>query len=211
MIRAVLPATVGGLIVLLAVFGANRTLTRANVPDDTGAGAAVESEELALRITSPRRAYRRGEAVPLRVQIINRGVRPVTLVEPGDGSHSGWRTPLVGWSVLGEEPEGRIAKHPLKVPLYRGGRCGNTNPLTAKEVFALRPGESRDLQSWVGQPEFTTPGTYRVVCYYENRPSIKWAGLPLGVNDDAAMKRVRKSFPCLLRSNELVITIAAAK
>jgi len=54
--------------------------------------------------------------------LVNRGKREVTLVEPGDGSDCGWRTPLVEWSRRRRD---------------NGGRCGNINALKEEEVFTL--------------------------------------------------------------------------
>ena len=148
-----------------------------------------------------------GQQPHITATITNNGKAPVTLVQPGDGSESGWRTPLVGFSSVKIDKD--KPTHPATVPLYRGGRCGNINALKRNEVFTLAPGKSQDLSEWIGSPPFTEPGTYSVVFYYANDPARKWMGVPLGQHDPDAMKRVEKSHQCLLISNELKLTVRA--
>jgi hypothetical protein len=150
-----------------------------------------------------------GQQPQITATITNKGSVPVTLVLPGDGSESGWRTPLVGFSSIKIDKD--KPKHPATVPLYRGGWCGNVNALKSNEVFTLAPGKSKDLSDWLGCPQFTEAGTYSVVFYYANDPKRKWRGVPLGKHDPDAMKRVEKSDKCLLISNELKLTVTAER
>jgi hypothetical protein len=162
---------------------------------------------LDLRLTAKEASVILGQQPQITATITNKGDAPVTLVLPGDGSESGWRTPLVGFSsvkVAKDKP-----KHPATVPLYRGGRCGNVNALKGSEVFTLGPEKSQDLQEWIGSPQFTEPGSYSVVFYYSNDPGLKWRGVPLGRHDPDALKRVEQSHKCLLVSNELMLTVRA--
>jgi hypothetical protein len=161
--------------------------------------------DLDLHISAKETSLTLGEPPQIRATITNKGRAPVTLVVPGDGSESGWRTPLVGFSSV--KVGGGKPKHPAEVPLYRGGRCGNVNPLKADEVFSLAPGESKDLGGWVGWPQLPEPGTYGVLLYYANDPGLKWRGVPLGPHDPDALSRVAKSHKCLLVSNELRLTV----
>jgi hypothetical protein len=160
---------------------------------------------LNLHITAKDASLTLGQQPQITASITNTGKPPVTLVLPGDGSESGWRTPLVGFSSRKMDKD--KPKHPAAVPLYRGGRCGNINALKSNEVFTLAPGKSKDLSDWIGFPQFTEPGTYSVVFYYANDPALKWRGVPLGKHDPDAMKRVEKSHECLLISNELKLTV----
>jgi hypothetical protein len=160
---------------------------------------------LDLHISAKATSLTLGQQPQITATITNKGKAPVTLVLPGDGSESGWRTPLVGFSSIKIDKE--KPKHPATVPLYRGGRCGNVNALKSNEVFSLAPGKSQDLSGWIGSPRFTEPGTYSVVFYYSNDPELKWRGIPLGKHDPDAMKRVEKSHKCLLISNELNLTV----
>lgn len=148
-----------------------------------------------------------GQRPTFRITLLNQGKEPVTLVQPGDGSESAWRTPVIGWSVLPAESK---AAHPDEIPLHRGGRCGNINPLGEDEVIRIKGGDQTELGTWVGQPSFPKPGKYRVVFYYANRPKIEWHGLPLGSHHAEAMKAVRDSTACELRSNEIIISVRAA-
>jgi len=148
-----------------------------------------------------------GQQPHITATITNKGKAPVTLVLPGDGSECGWRTPLVGFSSI--KIDQGIAKHPATVPQEYGSRCGNINHLTSDEVFTLVPGQSKDLSDWIGVPRLPEPGTYSMVFYYANDPERKWQGVPLGQHDPDAMKRVQKSYPCLLISNELKLRVKA--
>ncbi len=137
--------------------------------------------------------------------VINSSNKDVTLVKPGDGSRSKWRTPVVGWSVIpAEYPK---ATHSQDPPLYKGGRCGNINALKPDEVFVLKPGESKALEGWFGALSFPKPGKYRVVLYYFNLPYLQWSGLPIGKHDEKAIREVKNSTKCELVSNELIFTV----
>lgn len=131
----------------------------------------------------------------LTAALINRGKAPVTLVLPGDGSESGWRTPVLTWRVDGAVPKAEF------------GRCGNVNALRPGEVFVLRPGERKELGSWIGQPASLTPGKHRLTLEYANVPGLKWKGVPLGKHDAETMKRVQTSTPVRTVSNAVTVEI----
>ena len=38
------------------------------------------------------------------VTLVNRGKADVTLIQPGDGSECGWRSPIVEWVIDGKVP-----------------------------------------------------------------------------------------------------------
>jgi hypothetical protein len=162
---------------------------------------------LELHISAKEASLILGQQPHITATIINKGKASVTLVLPGDGSECGWRTPLVGFSSV--KIDKGNARHPATVPQEYGSRCGNINSLKRDEVFTLAPGQSKDLPDWVGNPRFPEPGTYSVVFYYANDPERKWRGVPLGQHDPEAMKRVQKSYPCLLVSNELKLRVRA--
>jgi hypothetical protein len=162
---------------------------------------------LELRITAKEASLTLGQQPQITATLTNKGNAPVTLVLPGDGSESGWRTPLVGFSSIKLDKD--KPRHPATVPLYRGARCGNVNALKSNEVFTLAPGKSQDLTDWIGSPSLPEPGSYSVVFYYANDPGLKWQGLPLGKHDPDALKRVEQSHKCLLLSNELRLTVKA--
>ncbi len=86
-----------------------------------------------------------------QLTLTNRGETSVTLVQPGDGSECGWRTPHLKWEWA-SNPKTRGATT---------GRCGNMNSLKEGEVFTLKPGESKVLKDWVhAMPP--SPGVYKV-------------------------------------------------
>jgi len=140
----------------------------------------------------------------IRISIKNLGNSEVSLVMPGDGSECAWRTPIIGWSVLPLESH---EAHPEKLVMRPTVRCGNTGPLTAEQVFTLKPGESKSLGTWLDFPIQLEAGKYRVIFYYENRPGIEWRGIPLGDHDADAMDAVTESDAICLLSEEVIMEV----
>ena len=162
------------------------------------------STELSLLLSAQNSVLRVGEDPNIQIHITNNGSETVTLVHPGDGSESGWRTPVVQWSIL---EAGDPAGHPTGPGSdHKVDRCGNINALGWGEVFRLGPGESKELKEWL--PPFRKPGSYRVTFLYANRPSIEWKGMVLGMHNPAAMWRVRHSTESTLASNEVTFTVS---
>ncbi|MEM7165724.1 MAG: hypothetical protein AAF581_09685 [Planctomycetota bacterium] len=172
-------------------------------------GPAVDPDDeplLELRITSKNLTVVAGGSGKVSAEIVNIGKVAVTLVKPGDGSQDGWRTPLVGWSVL--DAKDKDATHAKEPTPRKVARCGNINSLGKKSVFVLEPGKKQAIDDWRGSPTFAKPGKYRVVFYYTNDPAIGWKGLPLGDHDADALAALESSTKCALVSNELVFTVA---
>ncbi len=165
------------------------------------------TDGLVLTISTPRTEYREGEKIPLTITLRNAGTKALTLLQPMDGSEDGWSTPIIGWSVL---KAGTDTAHPKEPQLRTGGRCGNCNPLMPEDVFVLKPNETMRLNGWCGSPDLP-PGDHRLVFYYHNDPTKEKIGLPLGRDDTNALEQMRKSYPCRLMSNEIRLTIHAAK
>jgi len=178
--------------------------------DPPSVSTKEDKEAVILRLEATRAEVPQGEAPKMIVTLVNKRKETVTLVQPGDGSNCGWRTPIMGWSVI-KVTDGGVAKHPTELPLHKGGRCGNINSLKKTEVFTLAPGKSKEVEGWVGAPSLLDPGTYSVVVYYSNDPDLTWKGLPLGKHDPEAMEQVKKSFQCALISNPVQIVVKAAK
>jgi hypothetical protein len=177
----------------------------AREPGAAAAGAKVAGVKLTIEAVERRFAADKGMRIKTRWTNLTRD--PVVLTCPGDGSGWGWRTPLVGWSALPvAETE---AKHPIKVPQLSGGRCGNINAIGAADVLRLAAGQSHVIEGWAEFPRLEA-GRYRVVFYYENRPLLAPKGVPLGQHEPAALKAIRGSRACLLRSNELIVEVLPA-
>lgn len=173
----------------------------------TAAGAARSPEcaGVRLEISSDALTVKTGETPAIRARLVSGADEPIVLVRPGDGSDAGWRTPVIGWSAIrADDP---AAKHPSGPQRARGARDGNVNPLTAKDLITLKPGQTEALGSWVGGLTFPAAGTYKVVLYYRNDPALEWKGIPLGSHDASAMERVKRSASCSLVSNELTFQV----
>jgi len=179
-------------------------------PPSTTATTPEPEAPVVLHLSIPKTELQEGEQPKLTITLTNNQRTPITLVLPGDGSDCGWRTPIVGWSVI-QVKDGAAATHPVDPPLDRGLRCGNINSLKKDEVFSIETGKSKELSGWVGGPSIAGPGTYSLVFYYHNDPGRQWVGIPLGRHDPEAMKQVMNSFKCALMSNELRLVVKEKK
>jgi hypothetical protein len=134
----------------------------------------------------------------------NEGPKPVVLVEPGDGSESGWRTPVLSWRAR------RIEKsRGTEVSLEPEPRCGLMNgPDPEHEVFKLAPGASRRLSGWaLITPRLGPPGLYEIELTYTNDPRIGFRG---NILDDPADSPYAKSMACTAVSNPLRVEVPAS-
>ncbi|HTV02249.1 MAG TPA: hypothetical protein VMF13_17000 [Luteitalea sp.] len=156
-----------------------------------------------LRIRSTESAVRaQGNAVyfhrVLVAEMVNMTDVPVRLVQPGDGSGVGWRTPMLQWEVT------TTGGHTGLQPPPRS--CGNINPLRPGEVFELLPGDAVRLNAWV-PPVHVEPGTYHLRLSYINDPAMTWQGLELAPHDPGEMQRVRETTWCRVASNDIILTV----
>ena len=152
----------------------------------------MSTAKIALELKAEKPTIKLGEMPSFRAELINQGDKEVTIVQPGDGSDCGWRTPIVRWS-----------------PAMRTGvgRCGNINALKASEVVTLKPGERVPVSGWLGSPSLSKAGTHKVVLEIENVPGLEWGGLPLGKHDPAAMEKVRRSTAFKAVSNAVEVKV----
>jgi hypothetical protein len=134
--------------------------------------------------------------IHLQVTLRNASDVALTLVEPGDGSERGWRTPIVGWQVV-------LVGGAYEPPEL--GYCGNINPLTRDEVFTLEPGAKRVLGAWVPSVLASSAGIYRLRLTYKNDPTLDLSGI--SKHDRRAMKAVRASTPCVATSDEIQVEV----
>jgi len=138
----------------------------------------------------------------LRVTICNVGREAITLVQPGDGSESGLRTPTVRWSV-------RSARGST-VSQQFGRRYDNQiNPLKPNEVFTLGSNTEHSLSNWIPSIVVDGPGEYVISLHYVNIPHLTWAGSSTGAHDTATMALVTKSSPCDAVSGSMEIEVQA--
>jgi hypothetical protein len=173
-----------GILVLLGVLAVQRFSWMER--PDPATGVALELRPLEV-VASP------GGRFELTATLVNNGDREVTLVEPGDGSESGWRTPIVRWS-----------SDPWRLP----PRCGNFNRPTASDVFMLRPGERRVLNPWVFCGlQWLRPGRHKVSVRYQNIPDLEEAGSWLKENELLDLQRVKESARVSIISNSVVIVV----
>lgn len=128
------------------------------------------------------------------LELTNRGSTPLRLVTPGDGSESGWRTPVVTWSATAN------GKPASATPL---ARCGLMNPIEKDEIFTLAPGASREIREWL--PPLSLPaGTYAIRLTYRNDPSLV-------TSRDDANEEVRqllaRTSTCEVTTNAVEVTL----
>jgi hypothetical protein len=178
---------------------------------------------LELRLRAATTKAKDGKRSAWEVVIVNRGRKPVTLVHPGDGSESGWRTPIIEWVIDGKverELGGEVvvlkkgekdAKPELKPVCLtdrcmRLQRCGNIGALKASDVFDLLPGKEVKFTSDLYPPTLWK-GTRKVAVRYFHIPTLKWRGLPLKKHDEKAMERIKKSAPVTLESNTVEVVV----
>jgi hypothetical protein len=152
----------------------------------------MPAAKVGLELKADKTTIKVGETPSFRAELINQGDKEITIVQPGDGSECGWRTPIVRWSP------------PMRTSI---GRCGNINALKASEVVTLKPGERVLVSGWLGLPSLGKAGTHKVVLEMENVPGLEWGGLPLGKHDPAAMEKVRQSRPFKAVSNTVEVKV----
>lgn len=162
------------------------------------------SDQLDLTVVSKTPVVKAGEHPIVTIYITNHGNDTVTLVQPGDASDFGWRTPIVWWSI---REIGDFRPHATSPDFTRGTRCGNIQPLARNEVFTLAPGETKVIDSSLILPRFKKPGSYTVKFFYSNHPFLEWRGHAMGSHDRIAMWRVKNSTETNLSSNELLFTV----
>jgi len=133
-------------------------------------------------------------------ELRNAGSRRIVLVEPGDGSESGWRTPVLKWRARRIEG-GRATEVPVRPP----DRCGLMNaPDPRREVFTLEPGATHRLAGMAIVVPPLPPGTYDVELTYLNDPRIGFRGEIL---DDPSESPYHASMACGATSNTLRIEV----
>ena len=109
-------AVVGGLAALSTVAMRQHAATPALQGAAKGEDAA---SELTLRIAAKKQRFLPGEKPGITISLENHGRTAATLIQPGDGNHYGWRTPIIGWSVINaDDPK---AKHPEDPSVQRHG------------------------------------------------------------------------------------------
>ena len=167
-----------------------------------GCASEEEPPKINIELTTTTPVVKMDQTPQLSVSLVNCGKRSVTLVQPGDGSSVGWRTPIISWSGINTDD----------LLTYR---CGNINALNKDEVFTIASGEKIQLNSGWVQPQFPLqpgtfllqPGTYEVSFNYSNVPKLEWSGIPLGKHDRFAMGRIRNSTPFEGISNTVTIVV----
>lgn len=147
-------------------------------------------DEVKLRIELvPKRAVICvGERPEFDARLINDGAESITIVRPGDGSHSSRRTPVLRWNP----------------PMERRPGFGHINALRSDEVVTLAAGESMPFS--VTRLDLTTVGKHAMSLEMENIPGREWAGIH-GPHDAEALARLRRTLPFKARSNVVEIEV----
>lgn len=150
---------------------------------------------VAITLQPATQVVRVGKRPEFHVTLTNHGRKDVVLVEPGDGSRYGLRTPVIAWS---DDSWLRTSQwSPIAT-----GRCGWMNFVEASEVFVLKASESRELPKWAGRSHATAPGRYVVSLSYSNDP-----GIVASTVDDATKDRMTSSTAVSTVSNSVEIIV----
>jgi hypothetical protein len=156
---------------------------------------ADPSTGVSVELSPAFQVIKMGEMPKCIVTLVNNGSHDVVLVEPGDGSILGWQTPIIKWS------------RSRWFDWFDGRTCGNTNRLREDAVFVLKPGESRQLDQWVGTPFLPERGLYRVAVQFTNDPELKWTRFPAGEDAPGMMEKVQNSTKMSSVSNHIEILV----
>lgn len=144
--------------------------------------------KLRIELVPKSTVIRVGERPEFAAKLINDGSEPITVVRPGDGSHSARRTPVLRWNP----------------PMELRPGCGCISALRSDEVVTLAAGESMPFS--VTRLELTMVGKHAMSLELENIPGKEWAGIH-GPHDAEALARVRRTLPFTARSNVVEIEV----
>ncbi len=123
----------------------------------------------------------------------NEGTSAVRLVMPGDGSESGWRTPILTWSATqGTKP----------IAVRFGRHDAMMNRIEASEIFSLAPGASRELGEWVLAPSLPA-GAYELRLTYRNDPGLT-SGKTAANASDEVKHLIADTTPCEATTNSVL-------
>lgn len=178
----------------------------------------VNDEDLVLEIRCDKKKIKVGDKTPCNIDayIINKSKRSFNVVQPGDGSISGKRTPRVKWSVRLIESKLPLTqdyydyfKHPdgfpSKFDAFSG--CGTFNPVKRSDIVNLQPDKSVRLLR-TGQPSNALNnkvGKYGVKFYYENLPDFEWKFIHPSPD---VLEIIKTKTPKVqLESNELIFEV----
>ncbi|HQU84259.1 MAG TPA: hypothetical protein PKY59_14075 [Pyrinomonadaceae bacterium] len=164
----------------------------------------LHSNKISLEISALKTDVKVGESVPITIFLTNNDDGVVTLVNPGDGSSYGGRTPIIQWSII---KNNETAKHPSEPQTDGIASCAFMNNIRSDEVFWLASGEKREMKNWTYLPPFEKKGTYRVVFLYANRPSLKWRNEYSLRHSRIALWRAKHSTETTIVSNEIIFNV----
>jgi hypothetical protein len=142
-------------------------------------GYPIELRLRAKPVISP------GEPPGIELKIANRSRGKLTLMHPVEGSDAHWRHPYYDLYVRPENSHRTYA-----LASVGDLRCGNVNPIEARDYFELGPGESNEpaIDEGVGidYARLLTPGRYVMWVVYRHcgfgASSVGEGGVPLGEN-----------------------------
>lgn len=160
---------------------------------------------LRLRIETPKAAYRVGEPLRIEATITNNGYEPIRLLQPGDGSHRGWRAPELRWHV--ERVMQIYRRDQRALPAVKREAPRPIAPVRLDQVKTLAPGETMELDLLGTFPVLSRPGTHVVRLRYTNDPARAFRPPRQGEHDRDVMALVRRTAACRLVSNSVEIEI----
>ena len=157
------------------------------------------NEVLSVRLLEPK-ALLVQERPRLKIEVANVSDERVRFVPPLDGSLYHWRYPRITIAVCDSDGE--------SVALKLGGRCGNMNSLSPKNITFLDPGDKKTYS--IGWPfrlqGFQKPGIYRFVLTYDlaapDMDAWRIQGRFSGETDEAKVAKLLEQVPPLTLKTE---------
>jgi hypothetical protein len=136
--------------------------------------------------------------VTLLVQFENRGNAPRSVMPCLDGSEDRRRYPYYDLEIL--DADGK------PIPRQGIGFCGNIDPLRARDIVSLQPGEV--FRTWAPWSLHNLPsGKYRIRLHYTAKQNTATNGIPLGQDDKEAKELIKAVWEGDLHSNWIDVEV----
>ncbi|MCP4438273.1 MAG: hypothetical protein GY810_04950 [Aureispira sp.] len=171
-------------------------------------------DSLELKIATATTTFSKSESgnYLINAQLLNNSTDSLLVVLPGEGSVSGWRTPIMGWSIINLDSNEVHSDNFPSIPELTL-LCANVNQVTEKDLTKIAPASSASL-SWIDfhrvfdVKTLNKVGTYSIKLYYKNTPDLDWEKIGyLSYTEEAAIRIKNETQEFMISSNEIIIKI----